>query len=44
MKIMTAKIMKSKDVVTSEPPAGYKKVTGVYVEPQTEALVIVRDT
>ena len=43
MKIMSAKIMKSKDVVTSEPPEGYKKVTGVYVEPQTGALVVVKE-
>ena len=43
MKIMTAKIMKSKDVIVSEPPEGYKKITKIYVEPQTGVLVIVKE-
>ena len=43
MKIMTAKVFKSKDVVESKPPEGYKKVTQIYVEPQTGVLVVVKE-
>ena len=44
MKIMTAKIMSSKNTVESKPPTGYKKVTQIYVEPQTGAIITVYET
>ena len=43
MKIMTAKIMSSKNTVESKPPEGYKKVTQIYIEPQTNVLVVVKE-
>ena len=43
MKIMSGYVFKSKDVVESKPPEGYKKITQIYVEPQTGVLVVVKE-
>lgn len=50
MKIFSGYIFSSKasetpeNVIVSKPPEGYKQVTGIYIEPQTGAVIVIYNT
>ena len=43
MNIFSNTIFASKDIIESDPPETFKKVTNIYVEPETGKLVVIHE-